>query len=115
MKTELTIEESARLIELGVEPKLASEDKITYDKNDKPYLHPVFGLIDLLSILPKEIILNGKSENLNMVMDNYGALVGYPIFHETHGAAFVNTELIDSLYHLLIWAIEQGHLKTEKK
>ena len=47
MKTELTIEESARLIELGVDAKLATRSLITNERR--------FKLEDLFSILPKEI------------------------------------------------------------
>ena len=120
MKTVLTPEESQRLIALGVDPKLASNEQ--YVESDKilngielpPELKPCFNLTDILSILPKEIEIDGKKENLNIVMDNYGALVGYPEFHEKHGCAFVVPELIDALYQLLIWVIASGHLKIEK-
>lgn len=122
MKTELTIKESAKLIELGVDANLASSEYIgrskTYSNGtfaDTDSIGPIFTLTDILSILPKEIELGDRTENLNIVMDNCGALVGYPLIHKTHGAAFVKTELIDSLYQLLIWCLENGHLKTEKK
>lgn len=62
MKTTLTIEESARLIELGIDPKLASKWEIVdaTDENDpNSFLdyeeYPIFDLSDILSILPKEI------------------------------------------------------------
>ena len=124
MKTELTIEESTKLIKLGVDPKRASK-KVFVNihpevlKGNAEYARPwgwfpVFTLANILSILPKEIEIEGEKEDLNIVMDNYGALVGYPKFHEKHGCAFVAPELIDALYQLLIWVITSGHLKIEK-
>ena len=132
MKTTLTPEESQRLIALGVDPDLASATRYTISETEEycgykreitvtygyidNYLsaNSIFTLTDILSILPKEIEIDGKKENLNIVMDNFGALVGYPKFHEKHGCAFVTPELIDALYQLLIWAIEKGYVKTNK-
>ena len=118
MKTTLTIEESARLIELGVDAKLASHKESNFYNgitSDEFKVYYLFTLTDLFSILPKEIEIEGEKEDLNIVMDNYGALVGYPKFHEKHGCAFVAPELIDALYQLLIWAIDHNYVKTEKK
>ena len=125
MKTILTVEESARLIQLGVDPKMASLKKFVNIHPEvlkgnaeyaKPWgWFPKFRLEDIMSILPKEIEIEGEKEDLNIVMDNFGALVGYPKFHEKHGCAFVNPELIDALNKLAIWCLEYGHLKTEKK
>ena len=126
MKTTLTVEESARLIELGVDPKMASTTCINFNGtyayvsgeesetvrdcvNGQYYTEECscFTLADILSILPKEIEIEGEKEDLNIVMGNFGALVGYPKFHEKHGCAFVAPELIDALNQLLIWCLEQ--------
>ena len=115
MKTTLSIEESARLIELGVDAKLASEVIIGCDDNNKAYREYKFSLTDILSILPKEIESEGEKEDLNIVMDNWGALVGYPKFHKKYGCAFTAPELIDALYQLAIYCLENNHIKTEKK
>ena len=116
IKTTLTVEESARLIELGVDPKMASMKGFVpllpeVLKGNAEYAKPwgwfpKFRLEDILSILPKEIEIEGEKEDLNIVMDNFGALVGYPKFHEKHGCAFVAPELIDALNQLLIWYLE---------
>ena len=45
MKTLLTVKESQRLIDLGVDPKLASRETFIFDK--------IFTLDDILTILPK--------------------------------------------------------------
>ncbi|MBD5419112.1 MAG: hypothetical protein HDR48_03630 [Bacteroides sp.] len=124
MKTTLTIEESQRLIELGVDPKMASLKKFVNIHPEvlkgnaeyaKPWgWFPKFRLEDIMSILPKEIEIEGEKEDLNIVMDNFGALVGYPKFHEKHGCAFVNPELIDALYSLLIWCQENKIIKLKE-
>ena len=139
MKTKLTVEESAKLIELGVDPKLASmvswkqtEDwarKSVLPNKEHLTLKPfrpmvmgferfevkdVFTRADILNILPKEIEIEGEKEVLNIVMDNYGALVGYPKFHEKHGCAFVNPELINSLNMLLVWCLENKIIKLKE-
>ena len=124
MKTTLTIEESQRLIELGVDPKMASLKKFVNIHPEvlkgnaeyaKPWgWFPKFRLEDIMSILPKEIEIEGEKEDLNIVMDNFCALVGYPKFHEKHGCAFVNPELIDALYSLLIWCQENKIIKLKE-
>lgn len=121
MKTQLTAEESAKLIELGVSPERASER--TFDLKDvnnlgKPLerreLLPVFTLADILDMLPKEIKHNGCTYKLNidyppicMVAARYNAedddldsLKGY-----------MCEELIDALYSLLLWVIDHKHVK----
>ena len=155
MKTKLTIEESAHLIKLGIDAKLASmcmlyfaesdtsepipsyevwedcgkllcnisdevenvECKIVpidsdYDQSSKEEI-PIYSLADILNILPKEIEIEGEKEDLNIVMDNFGVLVGYPKFHEKHGCAFVAPELIDALNSLLIWCLENKIIKLK--
>ena len=160
MKTKLTIEESARLIELGVDPKLASSDsfflreekrteyfarierltgkrdfpKGVFSKIEKPYAngfstrhlyHKIFTLTDILSIMPKEI----DRKELVILNGNKTSICGYGEYDSQQGLYGKNAdgvidgiypqiyapELIDALNQLLIWAIEQGHLKTERK
>ena len=69
MKTQLTAEESAKLIELGVSPERASErtpDYTDINNTGRPLerreLLPIFTLTDLIGILPKEI----EGDNLFM-------------------------------------------------
>lgn len=122
MKTELTIEQSVRLIELGVDPKLASNDKVTYDKNVKPYHHPIYSLADLLSILPKEITTSETIMGDDFISE---LQINWDCNRKLWRCAYlvlphpvdvgIAPELIDALYQLLIWCLEQGYLKTEKK
>lgn len=133
MKNNLPPEESQRLIDLGVDRKMVSTTCINFNGtyayvsgeesetvrdcvNGQYYTEECrcFSIADILSILPKEIVIEGEKEDLNIVMDNFGALVGYPKFHEKHGCAFVNSELIDALYSLLIWCLENKIIKLKE-
>ena len=128
MKTILTVEESARLIQLGVDPKMASECvfAMTVCASGRgiirlPESNPIFTLTDLLSILPKSYfseeyyavmnlsiaVLNGKWF-VNYRYYSGGELAAQDVERET-------PELIDALNKLAIWCLEYGHLKTEKK
>ena len=143
MKTTLTIEESARLIELGVDAKLASTRCLDFngtfayisgeeadwvkDRINEHYYteNPiVFSLSDLLSILPKEIegnvldlLATGYNKETESLEKGWSATYidkqCIPSFGKD--AIFSAPELIDSLYQLAIWCLETGHLKTEKK
>ena len=120
MKTELTIEESASLIELGVDKKLASMKEFVhiypevlkgYAEYAKPWgWMPKFTLTDLLAILPKEIGI----EDFEMRTDRGNWVAMYRVLN---GSCFFAPELIDALYQLLIWVIENGHItpKTDKQ
>lgn len=130
MKTTLTPEESQRLIELGVDPKLASEreyiDKTEEDSNQFLNIeeYPRFTLSDLLSILPKEI----EDSNLDIIstqvdIKNHkkvsGWMATYIGSHNdltfTNGLVFQAPELIDALYQLLIWCIDNKHINLKEK
>lgn len=123
MKTTLTIEESARLIELGVDAKLASVSKYLYNKNTSQHSKVfIFTLSDILSILPKEITTSETIMGDDFTSDieiNWCSNVrlwkcGYTCLPRPVDVGCA-PELIDSLNQLLIYVIEQGYLKTEKK
>ena len=111
MKNELTIEESARLIELGVDPKLASQSKIFDEPCHRSYM-AVFTLADLISILPKSYFSEEYYAEMTLCIEvlngkwfvNYrcycgGELAAQDVEKEA-------PELIDALNSLLIWTIE---------
>ena len=113
MKTVLTIEESQRLIDLGVDPKMASKEPFIFNE--------IFTLTDILAILPKEIG-NGYNLNIDITGAYYGA--AYVCWDEDeNGDAVIkdirfdviDPELIDALYKLLIWCIDNGHIKLKEK
>lgn len=122
MKTELTISESQHLIDLGVDPKMASRcqyvEKISSGVRgiiQIPKPKPIFDLSDVIGILPKEI---EKRNNPTMRVVYYwnpnnkkwGVYYDYAEDCEIYTAP----ELIDSLYQLLCWWLERKS-KTEEK
>lgn len=123
MKTRLTAEESAKLIELGVSPERASAR--TFDLKDvnnlgKPLerreLSPVFTLADILDILPKGICHEGLWIKLRITtwidepwFAGYQNQVG--VYVTPNEAPFSAPELIDALYSLLVWCLEKEYVK----
>ena len=142
IKTTLTVEESQRLIELGVDPKMASTTCINFNGtyayvsgedsetvrdcvNGQYYTEECscFTLTDILSILPKEIIADTI-----MGEDFPCALTirwdeNRKVWHCAYECLPLpltvgeSPELIDALNSLLIWAIESNHYnpKSEEK
>ena len=128
MKTELTLEQSEKLIEFGLDAKLAScrqyanAGKIQNGIEQPPELKPVFCLTDILAILPKQI----KDYHLNIDIIKEGYNIGYIQWDDAAPYEAVVTrsinayfapELIDALYQLLIWTIDNVYinLKTNKQ
>ncbi len=124
MKTELTIEQSQRLIELGVDANKASKE-IATTISEQEYsdpCRPIFTLADLLGILPKEIEVESRDGDIDdawlfLVWDTNG---DYADNHEwlaayTAGFTYIANkhapELIDATYSLLIWLIENKHIQ----
>ena len=124
MKTRLTAEESAKLIELGVSPERASERTPDYtDINntgsplERRELLPIFTLADILDIMPKEIDVNGTSARLQMYnhpaeywIASYVTYDGGTLTYQNPCSA--EKELIDALYSLLLWCLEKGYVKV---
>ena len=149
MKTTLTVEESARLIELGVDPKMASmvswkqtetwarksvlpnKEHLTL-KPFKPMIigferfetKDVFTLADILRILPKEI----EDSNLDIIstqvdIKNHKKISGWMVTYiDSHNdlafgdeSIFQAPELIDALYSLLIWFLENKIIKLKEE
>lgn len=115
MKTTLTIEESARLIELGVDQKLATRSLITNESR--------FTLTDILSIMPKEI----DNYELNISANKCEYFASYILWDTMDEGDYIRdilsfkqfsaTELIDALNQLLIWCLTEKkiNLNTKKK
>ena len=124
MKSLLTAEQSAKLIELGVSPERAS--KRTFDLKDvnnlsKPLerreLLPIFTLADILDILPKKITF-GHRTNCRLKMqpiisskDRISEVWQACYLHTSLKANAEAEELIDALYSLLVWCLEKGYVK----
>lgn len=111
MKDTLTKEQSRHLIELGVPREKASKDRIsTVEMN----VYSIFTLTDLLEILPKEIGGHGfmiiyHNENDDIYPNNY--VVTYD--NLLGSDAGIAEELIDALYELAVFCLENGHLKFD--
>lgn len=114
MKTKLTIEKSQRLIESGISIDKSSDFAI-YDEPCRRAYMPIFTLTDLLEILPKEAVFKddfGRFEKYYLGIDwscNHEWVVYYA--NTTRTMSRKNSpELIDALYSLLIWLIDNKHL-----
>lgn len=118
MKDRLTAEQSARLIELGVDPSKASgfECLDPYGLDDAiPTGVPLYTLSDLLSLLPKEIYSEERDifYRLNMTIGKTSSSVYYRHYGYVKGFGPMKSadELIDALYELLIWCIKEKFVK----
>ena len=122
MKTQLTAEESAKLIELGVSPERASESNssVAYGNGARGIMKvpetPIFTLADILDILPKEIKAFGIRARLQMYnhpaeywIASYVTYDGGTLTYQNPCSA--EKELIDALYSLLVWCLEKGYVK----
>lgn len=141
MKTQLTAEESAKLIELGVSPERASNmwvkssrrsytceknnlllDTLAWRKenvsNSENYGF-IFTLADILDILPKKITF-GHRTNCRLKMQPI--ISSKDCISEVWQACYLHTslkanaeapELIDALYSLLLWVINHNHVKLD--
>ena len=114
MKKLLSAEQSANLIAKGISADKASEKKREYTDLGTPIGYtPIFTLADILGLLPKELMIDGVTYYLNMLcmetwVANYINAVGDDyvtgILHST-------TELIDALYNLLLWCLDNNLIK----
>lgn len=117
MKTKLTPEQSQRLIELGVDPSKASKREIVHDPNPKKeYIATIFTFIDILSLLPKEIIIESCPFHLNIdypyLIDDVAAR--YLDEEEDSLTGVLCPELIDALFELLCWVLQNHPNKIKR-
>lgn len=112
MKTQLTAEESAKLIELGVSPGKANGLWLPGTDAIIP-----FALTDILDILPKKITF-GHRTNCRLKMqpiisskDRISEVWQACYLHTSLKANAEASELIDALYSLLVWCLEKGYVK----
>lgn len=124
MKTNLTPEQSDRLIELGVDPCKASESRIVCKE---PYLGapnrfcndvkvPFFTFSDILSLLPRIIKYGNRVCRLKFqaIVSIHDGLSEVWQACYTHTSCKTNKEapeLIDALFELLVWCITNKHIE----
>lgn len=125
MKTQLTAEESAKLVELGVNASQASEKEKIYvsqQSRDTALMYQVFyhyasifTLADIIDILPKEIRHNGCTYKLNIDYPPIGMVAARYNTEEDDLDSlkgYLSEELIDVLYSMLLWCLEKGYMKV---
>lgn len=116
MKTKLTKEESAHLINLGVPKEKASDKEAIIDRKGDGFptitgYASIFRLTDLLEILPKEIELERKPKHFAQLSILYRLERWWVEYQDITLSVRIKEELIDALYELTIWCIENKHLK----
>ena len=99
---------------IGVESKIVLKD------SDSNYHVPIFTLADLFAILPKGIIYNGLSCKLRITswydepyFAGYENQVGKYVMGNPYDAPFSAEELIDVIFQLLCWTIDNHHVKLD--
>lgn len=126
MKPTLTAEQSAALIKRGVSPDKASQSfAVAHAAANVRGLvrippQPIFTIADLFAMLPKGVIHHGLSCKLRITswydepyFAGYMNQVGKYIMGNPYDAPFSAEELIDAIFTLLCWAIDNGHVKLD--
>ena len=132
MKQCLDIEQMQHLQELGLDTRNASmcwikdtegnqhlsvHDEYCYEAS---FMHPIpaYTLQDVLDALPKDISKDGCTWYASLYIDfennriAYGNTdrYGFEIYHEI----MIEKDLIDAVYSMLCWCIEQDYVETNK-
>lgn len=127
MKEKLSKEQSKKLLDLGIDPKLASEELIE-SISQQYYNEPrpkIFTYFDLRKLLPPEIIQDGQVYPLIIT---YGCDVPgndhdlwFAYYDDLMLEDFINEDLnsypcaveeIDAVYDLVLWCIKKGLIKV---
>ena len=116
MKNLLTPEQSAELIKRGVSADKASNNSYNYHCH---YHEPIFTLADLLSLLPTSI-MHGNFK-MNIAHNSNGWNASYILWDSCLEGLYVRDEdgdmtadeLIDALYELLLWCLDNNHVKLD--
>ena len=130
----LSIEQMQKLKELGVDTSKASmyyiskypscdfDDGdsivvVSKDFNKRLYneFGPAFTLQDLIELLPKSIIINSVKHWIkispNCLLTEFQIM--YVDGDDSYAVIKQNKSLLQAAYQMLIWVIENGHLKTK--
>ena len=117
MKQALSIQQSAELIKRGVSENRATSS--VWCPSENAYIHKIFTLVDLLSLLPTEIITDTrfcKNETCPIIIRwDYTMgiwLVGYELVSLPDGVG-KDSEFIDALFSTLLWCIDHNHVKLD--
>ena len=114
MKQQLTKEQSKRLIELGVPTEKASESVVEENHGENhSWTYPVFTIGDLLEVLPKEIGNAGYMTLGMEVLYDEEKYFWKVLYYDCAGSVFEEDELIDALFDLVVWCIDNRYIKVE--
>lgn len=125
MKHLLSVEQSATLIAKGISADKASERTLDFCDIITPLerreILPIFTLADVCALLPKGAIHNGISCKLRITswydepyFAGYENQIGKYIMGNPYDTPFSAEELIDALYDLLLWTIDNNHIDLPK-
>jgi hypothetical protein len=112
MKQNLTVEQSARLIELGVDKKRASKCS-SYMKTSAscrgiiqvPQYNPIFTLSDVLEMLPKEMEVDFQGNVIALHLVIVASENSWEVSYSDNNTLQTAPELIDALFNLLVWVL----------
>lgn len=115
MKTTLTIEQSAKLIELCVPKKrasIAAPVPASYSTDEENELARVFDMGDLLSMFQKTI--EAKNLRFGIEWDDYQkSWIVYCSWHDKY-IKYSDYEMADALYEMLVHLIENNYVKPQE-
>lgn len=121
MKTELTIEQGRRLIECGINASAYASTVLTFDDPVSQWTNrgaPVFTLTDLMILLPPRKPFADAEAYLNIHFELAGHtwVAEYLDFDKDDDVIVEKsaTELIDALFLLCLWCIDNGYITTQK-
>lgn len=112
MKTQLNKDQIQKLLDVGIDRCFASDKGYAVDELSFVGVveYPVFKLEDIIRLLPKDF-----EDDRFLQMENWRETVWYVGYATSIGNGeseeiiqFGEKELIDALYQLLLWTIEQG-------
>lgn len=126
MKKILSIKQSAELVNRGISSNKASEIEL-YDDPISQWTNkgcPLFTLADIFSLLPTEIYVSDVIYMLEIHSTGDGDWsCGYERWNydiekdsdyvEDYTESFVKEELIDALFELLCWVIDNKYIKLD--
>ncbi len=121
MKTELTIEQSRRLIECGINASAYASTVLTFNDPISQWTNrgaPVFTLTDLMILLPPRKPFADAEAYLNIYFEIAGQkwvaqYLDYDKDDDVIGEESA-PELIDALYFLCLWCIKKRYIQPQK-
>lgn len=119
MRTTLTIEQSAKLIELGVPKERASKQVMQQETASNGRLlqcefKDIFTIADLLSMFQKTIESEDKTHEFNIGWDDFQkSWIVYWSLNDEY-IKYSDYELIDALYRMLSHLIENNYIKPQE-